>query len=134
MRRNEPISHIMTRAPSAVQVGQPVAEVGRLMEGGGFHHVPVLDGRRLVGIVSATDLLRVSYATEGPRTVLDPTIPLRDVMQTEVITLQASQTVRDAVEVFAEGQLHSLPVVNDEGDLVGIVTTTDVLRYVRDQY
>ena len=138
MRRNEPITQIMTKGPTAVQVGQPLSEVSRLMKGGGFHHVPVLDGQRLVGIVSTTDLLQVSY-THGSDdrqvdAVLDHTVALAELMESEVATVTTHQTVRDAVEVFAEGRFNSLPVVDDDGNLVGIVTTTDVLRYLRDQY
>lgn len=136
MRRNEPITTIMTRGPTAVQVGQPLSEVSRLMSGGSFHHVPVLDGMRLVGIISATDLVRVSFSEDGGAEglILDQTKVLRDVMQSDVTTLESSQSVRDAVEVFASGRFHSLPVIDGVGNLVGIVTTTDVLRYVRDQY
>ncbi len=136
MRRTEPITSIMTRGPTAVQIGQPLAEVSRLMTGGGFHHVPVLDGTRLVGIVSATDLMRVSFSIDGnaDHLVLDHTKTLAEVMQARVTTLRSHQSVRDAVEVFADGRFHSLPVVDGVGNLVGIVTTTDVLRHVRDQY
>ncbi|MEM6930694.1 MAG: CBS domain-containing protein [Myxococcota bacterium] len=136
MRRNQPITTLMTAGPTAVQVGQPLTEVARLMMGGSFHHVPVLDGPRLVGIVSATDLMRVSFSIDGSAgaTVLDPTMALRDVMHAEPRTLQSSQTIRDAVEILAEGRFHSLPVVDGVGNLVGIVTTTDLLRYLRDLY
>jgi CBS domain-containing protein len=42
--------------------------------------------------------------------------------------------VRNAVQIFAEGKFHSLPVVDNDDNLVGIVTTTDVIRYVLEQY
>ena len=54
--------------------------------------------------------------------------------QKAVVVLRANQTVREAVGVFAEGHIHSLPVVDDHENLVGIVTTTDVLRYMQEQY
>ncbi len=138
MRRNEKITKIMTAEPTTVQVGQSLSEVQRVMHEGGFHHVPVLDGTRLVGIVTSTDILRVSYEygvdARQSGAVLDHTVSLKDLMQPDPTTLRADQTVRDAVDVLAESSFHSLPVVDGEGSLSGIVTTTDVLRYVREQY
>jgi len=43
-------------------------------------------------------------------------------------------TVREVAEVFAEEEFHALPVVNEDNELIGIVTTTDVIKYLIDQY
>ena len=138
MRRNEKITKIMTAEPVTAQVGQTVSEVSKMMQDGGFHHVPVLEGKRLVGIVTSTDLLRVSYEygmdARQTDTVLDHTVDQRDLMQAEPRTLTVHKTVREAVEYLAEGHYHSIPVIDDSGDLAGIVTTTDVLRYLLEQY
>jgi len=138
MKRNERITKIMTEAPVTVQVGQKLSEVQSAMSTGGFHHVPVVDGKKLVGILSSTDLLRVSYEHGAdPRqvgAVLDHTISIQELMQTELVTLKETETVRDAVGHFAKGTFHSLPVVDGSGQLAGMVTTTDVLRYMQDQY
>ena len=138
MRRNEKITHIMTAHPTTVQVGQPLSDASQIMHEGGFHHLPVLDGDRLVGMVTSTDLLRVTYAygTDPRQTdaVLDHTMKLSDLMQPKLTVMTPEHTVRDAVETLAEGRFHSLPVVDAEGQLVGIVTTRDVLRYFLEQY
>lgn len=138
MRRNERITTIMTAEPTTVQVGQALSEVSRLMHDGGFHHLPVLNGRTLAGIVSSTDLLRVSYeyGTDARQTdtVLDHTVKLVELMQSDPVTVTETASVRDAVTVLSEGAFHSLPVVDADGSLVGIVTTTDVLRYMLEQY
>jgi CBS domain-containing membrane protein len=138
MRRNEKVTHIMTAAPQAVQMGQNLSEVSALMREGGFHHVPVLDGKRLVGILSSTDLLRVSYEYGAdPRqtdAVLDHTVHTKDLMKAAPATLTQDQTVRDAVAILAEGKFHAVPVVDADQHLVGLVTTTDLLRYLQDQY
>lgn len=138
MRRNEKITKIMTADPQTVQAGQPISEVSKMIHEGGFHHVPVLDGQRLAGIVTSTDLLRVTYEYgTDPRqtdTVLDHTVSLQDLMRAEPDVLRDTQTVRDAVELLATKPYHSLPVVDGDGNLAGIVTTTDVLRYMLEQY
>jgi CBS domain-containing protein len=138
MKRNERITKIMTRCPVTVQVGQKLSDVQSRMSEGGFHHVPVVDGDRLVGILSSTDLLRVSYEHgSDPRqvgAVLDHTVSVRELMKAEPITLREDQTVRDAVGHFSKGAFHSLPVVDDAGHLTGMVTTTDVMHYMLEQY
>jgi len=138
MKRNERISKIMTPAPITVQLGQKLSDVQKKMSEGGFHHVPVVDGDKLVGILSSTDLLRVSYEHGAdPRqvgAVLDHTISIKELMQSELVTLEETQTVRDAVGHFSKGAFHSLPVVNAAGGLAGMVTTTDVMQYMLEQY
>jgi CBS domain-containing protein len=136
MRKNEPISHIMTREPKTVHPGQPLTEVRDAMAEGNFHHMPVVDGSKLIGMISSTDLLRVSYdwgAEAGNDAVLDNTRAITDVMQASPMTVGSKATVREVAEVFAANWFHALPVV-DEGHLVGIVTTTDVMKYLLEQY
>ena len=137
MKRNERISKIMTPAPITVQLGQKLSDVQKKMSEGGFHHVPVVDGDKLVGILSSTDLLRVTYEYDkNPAqsdAVLDHTRSVEDVMQPSLVTISPKDTVRAAAEIFSKNAFHALPVC-DNGALVGIVTTTDVINYMLEQY
>lgn len=137
MRRNEPISHIMTKTPKTLHIGQKLSEARAYMSEGGFHHLPVVSGDKLLGMLSSTDLLRVSYeygqSVDAADAVLDHTRSIEEVMQRGTITLTPKSTVRDAAEIFAKNWFHALPVVEDD-TLVGIVTTTDVLNYLVEQY
>lgn len=137
MKRNEPISHIMKTNPITVHTGETLSDARRKMMEGGFHHLPVVTGNKLVGMLSATDILRVSYQYDVDDrladTVLDHTRSITDVMHPGAMKLQKSATVREAAEVFAKGWFHGLPVC-DGDELVGIVTTTDMINYLLDQY
>lgn len=139
MKRNEPVSHIMSTALHTVHEGNRLSEVRSLLAEHKIHHVPVVSGKRFLGIISATDLLRLSYGDpykQDPRmtdALLD-TQHLRDAMQEDVKTIGPRGSIREAADLLKSGTFHSLPVVNEEGDLVGIVTTTDLLRYFVDQY
>lgn len=137
MKRNEPVSHIMTKNPYTAHLGQPPSEVRDAFQRGGFHHVPVTKGGKLVGIVTSTDLLRATYevGTDDRMNdaVLDHTRSIEDLMVADVTTLGPKDTIRNAFEVLAEGRFHAIPIVEDDV-LVGIVTTTDLLRYTLDQY
>jgi len=138
MKRNESIRHIMTSNPFSVQVGQPVSEVRRLLTDYFIHHVPVVDGRRLVGMISLLDLSRHSWGSSDNRgldALLDHTVQIRDLMQKDPVCLSSQDSIRRAAEILAEGRFHGLPIVDgDNGELLGIVTTTDLIRYMLEQY
>jgi len=138
MKRNEKITSIMTTDLVTSHIRQPLSEIQNAMAEGGFHHMLIVDGKKLAGLISSTDLLRVSYQygqdARQTNAVLDHTVSVTELMTTDLQTMSQTQTIRDAVGIFADGKIHSLPVVNGDGELVGLVTTTDVLGYVRDQY
>ena len=138
MKRNEPVSKIMTSDIQTVHVGQQLSEVRRMLADNPYHHVPVVSGDKLVGIITSTDMLRLSLGIYGvdERAVdamLDSQHTIESVMTTDPKTIGVKDTVRSAAEVLGEGKFHSLPVV--EGDtLVGLVTSTDLIRYLLAQY
>jgi len=137
MRRNEPVSKIMTRSPQTVHHGMLLSEVRALMAEHRCHHMPVVSGTKLVGLISSTDLLRISYEhgqdTKHANAVMDHTRSIDDVMQEGLVTIGPKTTVRQAAEMFSKNWFHALPVVDGE-DLVGIITTTDIVNYLLEQY
>ncbi|MBE7497222.1 MAG: CBS domain-containing protein [Verrucomicrobiaceae bacterium] len=139
MKRNDPISHLMTRHVISVHHGDPISKVRALVREHGVHHIPVVDGDQLVGIITWSDILRVSFGDAfgtDEREVdatLDHTLTLEQVMKRNPVTLQETSTVREAAEILARSDFHSLPVVNGN-KLVGMVTTTDLIRYLLEQF
>ena len=139
MKRNESITHIMSADPVTVHEGQKLSEVRKALQEHKIHHIPVVSGRRFIGLISSSDLLRVSYGdtyTQDPRTLdaLLDTMTIREVMAEDVLTVTTHATVRDAAEKLANGSFHCLPVLTDEGELAGVVTSTDVIKYLLAQY
>lgn len=100
-----------------------------------MHHLPVVDGENLVGMISWTDLMRFSYGDafgEDPRAVdatLDHTHKLEDMMSRDPVTIDANSGIRDAAQILAEADFHALPVV-DGKKLVGIVTSRDLIKFL----
>ena len=129
-----PVREVMTPHPRAVQLGDKISDVRAALADGRLHHLPVLDGRRLVGIISTTDLLEFGFAPRDSHDnvddYLDEHFRIEQVMQTSVVTIPSNSTVRDAAEALTTGSLHAVPVVKDDGELVGIVTSTDIVSYV----
>ena len=65
-------------------------------------------------------------------TMLDHQFNIEDVMSTHLVSLPDSASVHEAAEVLAQGGLHSVLVLDVTGALAGIVTTTDLVRFLRD--
>jgi CBS domain-containing protein len=139
MRKNDPIKHIMSDHIHTVQQGQAVSAVFKIVHDHGIHHVPIMDGKKLVGIVSSTDLMKLNMGSQGMDSAnswsyLDSQYQLIDVMTENPKTLNDHSVVRDAAEALSSGDYHSLPVVNADRELIGIVTSTDLIRYLCEQY
>jgi CBS domain-containing protein len=127
MKRNEPISKIMSTNLVTVHHGDPFSKVRKLAQEHGVHHIPVVNGHELVGMISWTDIMRTVDAA------LDHTMKLEDIMRKDPVSMQSSSTIREAAEILTKGDFHSLPICEGK-NLVGLVTTTDLIRYLHDQF
>jgi CBS domain-containing membrane protein len=139
MRHNEPVSHIMSSQMLTVHAAQKVSEVYQLLTDNPIHHVPVVNGNELLGLISSTDMMKLSLDAYGTpdsdnAEYLDTQFSIEDVMTSDPITVNPDDPIRSAAETLSAGNFHSLPVVNAESQLVGIVTTTDLVKYLLDQY
>jgi acetoin utilization protein AcuB len=121
---NERISSIMTRNLLTVDVNATLEDVKNLLDKKRIHHIPVVDGKRLVGIVTTGDLMWLNKPFSEY-----PSIPVTQVMTRKIATLEPNDKIGSAAEVFLERLFHSIPIVEENGDLVGIVTSHDVLKF-----
>jgi len=113
----------MTVGLITVESNTPVKELAQLIIGARIGGLPVLDGDRLVGIVTSTDLL-ANEPSLAARTA-------RDVMTTNPVTLTEDMTVSGAARVLQKNKIKRAPVMRGER-LVGLVTRADLLRpYLR---
>ena len=139
MKKNDSITNIMATDVETVQEGQSLSVVRHLMTTLGVHHVPVTSGKKLVGLVSFTDMMKLNIVLNGATehtidSILDQQFSIKDVMTTDLVTLSSKGTVRQAAKGLADGNFHSLPVIDDDSNVVGIVTSTDLIKYLSDQY
>lgn len=133
MKNKPTLAEVMTTDPETVHVGQPLSEVYVLLQNRSFHHVPVLDSGKPVGLIAATDILRLVYDAQGAdermlRTLLDHQFSIEDAMSEELITVSTSDPLRKAIDHMATGDVHSVVVLDADGGLAGIVTSTDLIR------
>lgn len=128
------VREIMTQDVQTVALDKKTLIAEEIMNWACVRHVPVVDRqRRVVGIITHRDLLRVSIsALDTSVARLEKAqhasmIPIEDVMQREVRVISPDSTVRMAAKIMREERLGCLPVV-EKNELVGIVTEADLLR------
>jgi CBS domain-containing protein len=134
---NEPITQIMSTDVHSVNSRQLISDARALMTRHLIHHVPVVDGGKLVGLLSATDVIALGFGEqpEGSAPIaayIDSRFSLEDVMQRDLITIGSEQPIRKAAELLSSGSFHALPVVGPDSELLGMVTSTDLVRLLRD--
>jgi len=112
---------------------ETLAHAQRCMARGRIRHLPVLRGRKLVGLLTHRDLLASSFSifadvnpTEQRRVFV--TVPVVEAMHRDVVTVPPELAVKEAAKILLKNKYGCLPVVNEGGDLVGIVTEADFLR------
>jgi len=121
------ISDLMTTALITASPGDLVNASLYDMKLAQIRHLPVIDERgHLVGIVSDRDVLLSLGSTE------DKNIYMRDIMSQQVETICEDASVEEGLAILLEKRIGSLPVVGQEGQLVGVVTETDFLRLAQD--
>ena len=116
------ISGIMTPNPRTVQPGDTLQAAAQAMDELNVGVPPVCEGDRLVGLVTDRDIvIRSVSAGQDPRTAT-----VADAMTTDPRTLNADDSVMDAIQMMEEQQLRRVPVLDGEGKLAGIVSLGDL--------
>lgn len=139
MKKREPVTHIMTADVHTADLATDnLHSVKNLIDNNKLRHVPITQHNKLVGIVSKTDINRLTFGSlfEGQETADEAVLEMlkiEQVMSGNPKAISPETTIREAAELFANEEYHSLPVVEND-KVVGIVTTTDVIKYMIEQY
>jgi CBS domain-containing protein len=136
MKKTTPVSDIMSRYIVAVTPNTNVLEVKALFETNHFHHLPVVDNGKLMGIVSKIDVYQVTHCDALFRSKPDQafndrllkSVLAEEIMSKHLVVLSPTDTVVEAAALFSKNKYHALPVV-DNGKFVGLVTTYDLIEY-----
>lgn len=131
------VKDIMVKEVATLDVNDELSLANDIMRLGRIRHLPVVDGPRLVGIVSERDLFRSSlaqalgYGTKATRDLMK-TLRIKDIMVSQVITVTPESELKDAVQLMVNKKIGCLPVVEDDR-LVGLITETDImLQYCKE--
>ncbi len=118
-----------------VSHGDTISSIRKIFEETGVHHIPVVSGGDLIGIVTWNKFMQVTLGDLADQhisnldTMLDQTYELDDVMRRTPVSIDVNSTIHAAAEILGAGEFHSLPVT-DGKKLVGIVTSSDLIRYL----
>lgn len=138
MIASELVSHIMTKHVISVNIKDHLRHVIDLIKKEKIRHLPVVDGDQIKGIISSTDLNRLTFSNlfdqqdNSEDAILDM-LSIDQVMHTHPMTVNSNHTIKEVAEIFANHHFHALPVM-EENRLVGIVTTTDIIKFLLKQF
>jgi len=138
MKKREAVSHIMTSDVFTVNESDKLHEAVTIIKKYKIRHLPVLSGKSVSGILSRTDINRLTFGAlfenqEGADEAVLEMLSIPQVMTSKPRSVSPDTTIREVAEIFSEEEYHALPVIED-GQLKGIVTTTDVIKYMLEQY
>ncbi len=139
MKRLEPISKIMTRELITLSLSDDLYKAEKLFKKHHIRHIPIVEEEHIIGMLSYSDLKRISFldSYDSHEIEVDNAIynmlSIQQLMVKNIVTINSSITVKSVAEILAKNEFHALPVVEND-ILVGIVTTTDLLKYLLAQY
>jgi CBS domain-containing protein len=121
---NEAVESIMTKKLLTVTPENNLSDVRRLFIENSIHHLPVVERGKLVGILTTYDLWKNEIAPKDYKKTL-----VADVMTKRVARISPKDKIGTAAELFLDNRFHALPVVDNSDQLLGIVTSFDILLY-----
>lgn len=122
---------VMTSPVVALRPDTPVPAAAELLCSRGFTAAPVVDGDGcLVGIATEIDLTRSPVVPDWWRVQREPDPTVQEVMTRDPVTMRPQDDLAAVVHLMLGSGIRSVPIVDDDGELVGIVTRQDVLRAV----
>lgn len=129
------ITNVMTPNPVTIGTQESLQKVKQIYDNNSFHHLLVVEGGRLVGIVTDGDLYKLISSHVSKHSGEDIAIVALEarvskIMNTNVVYMQEEENVMRAIHLFNEHHVSCLPVVNDALEPVGIVSWRDVMRYL----
>ena len=123
------VRDVMTARPRCAAPDTPLSQVAELMETEDIGAIPILDRDRLVGMITDRDIVVRAVAKEK-----DPRgMPSREISSGELVTVGPDQDLSNALHLMAQHQVRRLPVVEEDGTLVGIVAQADVAKHASDE-
>lgn len=139
MRNGTPISAIMTKNVITLNTNDSLEHAEQLFKSNHIRHIPVVENKNIIGMLSYTDLLRISFAdaVDDSEAYVDTIVynmfTIEKVMAKNIVSVAPIATIKEVAELLAIKEFHAIPIVQDE-KLVGIVTTTDLINYLLDQF
>lgn len=121
---NEYVHAIMTTEVVTLRPDSTLGEAREILLSKRIHHLPVVENNKLVGLITSWDIFKLGQSAADYKNV-----PVSEVMTRQIATLDPDQHLGAVAEVLERHLFHAVPIVNDDKELLGIVTSTDLIRY-----
>lgn len=134
-----PISTIMTTELKTVGPHDTLIKVEEIFKTKRIHHLPVTEDNKLVGMISKSDYLffkrgfNHNNVEEKWDEVRLKSHRVNEIMTRGIARMEETDRINVALEVFKENLFHAIPIVNDKGELRGIVTTYDIINHLAEE-
>ena len=127
------IKSLMSTNVVTVKLDDPISKVKEIFEALGFHHLLVVEDKKLFGIISDRDLLKaispkVDTAAATTQDLATLNKRAHQIMTSKPLFLKEESSVREAINLFNENKISCIPVVNENNNPVGIVSWRDIMR------
>ncbi len=126
-RKNLPVgtkAKSIMETPPEIKEETPITEVAEDIVSTGYRQIPVVRGKKILGVISREDIVRTVLEIKELRT-----IPVREVMTAEVQAVTSKDSLKRAIELMGRLDVRALPVVDDADKLVGIIGVKDIVNY-----
>ena len=140
MKKGTHVATIMSQNVITLKHSDELLTAEKLFKKYHIRHIPVLKVDKLIGMLSYTDLLRISFADaiednseSDVETIVYNMFTIEQVMAKNLITISSTSTIKEVAQILSKREFHALPVVEGP-NLVGIVTTTDLINYLLEQF
>jgi CBS domain-containing protein len=120
------IRDLMTRGPRTIDTAGSAVDAARMMRDEDVGLIPIVESDHLVGTVTDRDIA-VRLVAEGKS---PEKTRVADIASRELVTIDPDQDVDEALRLMAKHQVRRLPVVEEDGKLVGIVAQADIAKHV----
>lgn len=131
-----PVKSIMTSKLITVNPEDKLSRIQEIFDQNNIHHLPVVRFKEIIGLVSKTDFLhfiRGFNQNEEDRFVNEARMrayTAQDIMTTGLAKLNPNDRINVALELFMVNRFHAIPIVAEGNELVGILTTFDIIKAV----
>lgn len=129
-----PLSQLMSKQVISLDIKEDLNTAEKLMRKNHIRHLPITKDGVLNGMLSLTDLQRISFASaisESDQNIdseIYDMFTIEQIMTHHPLAINVNDGMVKALLIFSEKEFHALPIV-DDGKIVGILTTTDVIKY-----
>ena len=137
--KEETIEHIMTADVCFIDINETLQKAKSLMHSKKIRHLPVIKNDKLIGMLSQTDIMRLSFGdiydepADSEEGGFFDMLSIDQIMKHNPKYVTPSDKISDVARILTTNEFHALPVVKDD-QLVGIVTTTDIISFLLKEY